>query len=257
MHPVVVRQEVLELASRGVNDCEVARMTGVPRSSVRDIRQRARTPAGSRSLSGAAPCPRCWQPARTIRVAEADYAELLGLYLGDGHIVRSGRTHRLRISLDSKYALIVDEAEALLKRGFPDNRIGRQQMYDGRMTVLSLYSKHLPCLFPQHGPGPKHERDMTLERWQSEIAEHHPWSLLRGLVRSDGCSFVNRTGPYEYLSFHFCNRSDEITRTFESCCAQVGVRYRCNLNRKRMLWEIRINRRESVALMCAHVGIKR
>jgi hypothetical protein len=171
--------------------------------------------------------------------------------------VRSGRSHRLRISLDSKYELIVDEAEALLERRFPDNRVGRQLMYGGRMTVLSLYSKHLLCLFPQHGPGPKHEREMTLERWQSEIVERHPWSLLRGLVRSDGCSFINRTGPYEYLSFHFCNRSHEITRLFESCCVKVGVRYRCNLNRKRMLWEVRIKRRDSVALMCAHVGIKR
>ena len=31
-------------------------------------------------------CPRCWRPMRRLAFSAADYAELLGLYLGDGHI---------------------------------------------------------------------------------------------------------------------------------------------------------------------------
>lgn len=167
------------------------------------------------------------------------------------------RTHRLRIFLDSKYGLILEQSEALLRRSFPDNKVGRQLMYGGTMTILSLYSRHLLCLFPQHGPGYKHEREIRLEPWQVEATQSHPWSLLRGLIRSDGCSFINRTGPYEYLSFYFSNRSKDIARIFEQARRAVGVRFRSNHNDKRQLWEIRINRRESVALICEHVGVKR
>jgi hypothetical protein len=212
---------------------------------------------GPRSLVDGRRCPRCWQAARRCTVSAPDYSELLGLYLGDGHVVLAGRAHRLRLFLDSKYTNIVDEAEALLERCFVDNSIGRQLVHGGTMTVLSVYSRHLPCLFPQHGPGPKHRRPIRLEPWQRTIVSAEPWPLLRGLIRSDGCSFINRTGPYEYLSFHFANRSDGIARIFEEACDQVGVRYRSNLNQKRRIWEIRINRRRSVALMCDHVGVKR
>ncbi len=38
-----------------------------------------------------------------MRFGPAEYAELLGLYLGDGHVVRAGRTHRLRLSLDARH----------------------------------------------------------------------------------------------------------------------------------------------------------
>ena len=75
-------------------------------------------------------------------------------------------------------------------------------MADGGATVvLWVYSRHLSCLFPQHGPGKKHERRIVLEAWQQEIVEAAPWAFLRGCIRSDGCVFVNRTGRYEYLSY--------------------------------------------------------
>ena len=44
--------------------------------------------------------------------AEGDYAELLALYLGDGHISEVGRVYRLRISLDAKYPSIIADARA-------------------------------------------------------------------------------------------------------------------------------------------------
>jgi hypothetical protein len=51
--------------------------------------------------------------------------------------------------------------------------------------------KHWPCLFPQHGPGRKHERPILLEDWQREIVERHPGDFLRGLFHSDGCRTRN------------------------------------------------------------------
>lgn len=185
-----------------------------------------------------------------------DYAELLGLYLGDGHIAHTGRSYRLRLFLDSKYPLVVNESEAILKRCWPENRVYRLIEYQGRMTTLSVYSKHLPCLFPQHGSGMKHERLITLEDWQQRIVDAQPWRALRGLIRSDGCSFVNRTGPYEYLSFHFLNKSYGVVRVFQGACDNVGLQYRLTFDQRREVWVFRINRRASVALLVENVGVK-
>ncbi len=144
-----------------------------------------------------------------------------------------------------------------MRRCFPANSVSGHVRPGHRMVVLSVYSSHLPCVFPQHGEGLKHLRLIQLEDWQTRIADEHPWRVLKGLIRSDGCSFVNRTGRYEYPSYHFANKSDGIARVFEDACLRVGIDYRCNFNVRRGLWEFRINRRASVALLDRHVGVKR
>ena len=53
------------------------------------------------------------------------------------------------------------------------------------------YSNAWPCLFPQHGPGKKHLRRIVLTRWQERSVRRAPELLLRGLIHSDGCRFVN------------------------------------------------------------------
>jgi hypothetical protein len=181
-----------------------------------------------------------------------DYAEILGLYLGDGHILRVGRSHRLRISLDARYPVIVEDAHALLGRVFPRNAVGEAVRDGGSCRVVSVNHRHLPCLFPQHRAGTrKHERPIVLEPWQSAAVNAAPWRFLRGCVRSDGCVFVNRTGRYEYVSYDFSNRSADILDLFAWACGLVGVELR------RYEHRIRIYRRGSVALMLDHVGTKR
>jgi hypothetical protein len=180
----------------------------------------------------------------------ADYAELLGLYLGDGHITALARTERLRIFLDAKHVAIVDETEALLRRCFPRNRVARVHRPGQRMVVLYLYNAHLSCLLPQHGPGKKHERPIVLEPWQDALVAAAPWSLLKGLIRSDGCVFINRTGRYEYLSYCFDNRSADIRDLFVDVCRRVGVACRPAGT------SVRVYQRRSVALLWEHVGDK-
>jgi hypothetical protein len=249
VHPLEIRSNALGLIAKGFNDCEVARRTGIPRSTIRDWRAPAYVP---KTVTHGLRCPRCWQPTyRQIQFTEADYAELLGLYLGDGHIVRAGRTMRLRIFLDSRYPVMISEIRALLARSFPENGIGLIRLDRGSTSVVSLYSCHLSCLFPQHGPGKKHERRVLLEGWQERIVAAEPWPFLRGCIRSDGCVFVNRTGPYSYLSYEFCNYSADIREAFTRACDLVDVRYRVNGRR------IRIYQRPSVNLLAANVGLKR
>jgi hypothetical protein len=179
---------------------------------------------------------------------------LLGLYLGDGSISDHPRTARLRIHLDARYPGIIRDTKALLERSFPKNPVGLVNAEGGTMVYLSLYSSHLECLFPQHGEGKKHERRISLEPWQMRLVEQSPWELLRGFIRSDGCIFVNRTGPYAYLTYDFCNKSRDIVDLFTMACRAVGVDYRATYWQG--IWRVRINRRVSVDLMLAQVGSK-
>ena len=81
MHPPHVKQAALDLIAAGLNDCEVSRRLGVPRRTIMDWR---RPTYQSRNDYAVETCPRCWRAAKPMRFSEQDYAELLGIYLGDG-----------------------------------------------------------------------------------------------------------------------------------------------------------------------------
>ena len=187
---------------------------------------------------------------RPLSFTAGEYAELLGLYLGDGHISLLGRAHRLRISFDARHAQLLADARALLERCLPENRVGVVRADEGATAVLYVYSVHLACLFPQHGPGAKHRRRISLEPWQEEAVRAAPFAFLRGLLHSDGCFFINRTGPYRYLSAEFTNLSRDIQKLFCWACDLVGIDYRINGK------SVRIYRRESVERLVLFVGAK-
>jgi hypothetical protein len=245
----------MALIEQGLNDCEVARRTGIPRTTIRDWRR----PRYVRRTE-CERCWRCWRPTRPLRFIDSDYAELLAMYLGDGCISEGPRAQQLRIALDAKYPQIISATRELLQRCFPDNAVGAVRA-PGCVQVY-VYSSHLGCVIPQQGPGKKHDRSIVLEPWQKRILESEPWPFIRGCIRTDGCVFVNRTDvhqerPNEYLSYDFSNRSHEIVSLFIAACDQVGVTTRPTFNSARRLWQVRIYRRESVASMLEHVGMKR
>jgi hypothetical protein len=163
-------------------------------------------------------CPRCWRPCVPVAFTADDYSELLGLYLGDGHIVAHARAQRLRIFLDARYPEIVDETEALLRRCFPRNRVGRVLAHGGRMVTLWLYHQHLACLLPQHGAGKKHLRRIALEPWQTALIEAAPFAFIRGCIRSDGCVSSTVRGPMST-----CPTSSTTTRPTYSACSSRRV----------------------------------
>lgn len=249
MHSPAVREHALALIRSGLNDCQVARRTGIARTTIRDWRRPRYQPRDSGYQRVI--CPRCWTPSPPMSFEFGDYAELLGLYLGDGYVVHLARTCKFRLFLDSRHAAIVHESRDLLARCFRHNAVGTAFGHEGRMTILSVHSSHMPCIFPQHGPGMKHLRQIVLEDWQDEIIAREPWRFLKGCIRSDGCSFINRTGPYEYLSYQFSNHSSDIIGLFCETCDGVGLEYR------RYARAVRINRRPSVARLKDKIGVKR
>jgi hypothetical protein len=221
---------VLELAASGRSAVAISRDTGIPRSTVRDW------VAGRHPRVGAAPegtCVRCGAPQHRFGELPPEYVYILGLYLGDGCISAHRRdVYRLRVFFDARYPEILAAGEAAMRRVFPMNRVGGHSRSGGyansapRSNVeLAVYSKTLPCLFPQHGPGRKHERPIALEEWQRELVANHPEQLLRGLIHSDGCRFVNTGRGWRHPRYSFSNRSDDIRAIFCHACDLVGVRW--------------------------------
>jgi hypothetical protein len=149
--------EVRRLIATGMNDCAVSRETGIPRTTVRDLRRRPqvlpRYPTGS---------PGCGIAHDFATVPAAPYSYLLGLYLGDGYISRQRRVWRLRVTCDTQYPAIIARCREAIDALMPKQRaavVWRQE----RCVDVSHFSKHWPCLFPQHGRGRKHSRPIRLE----------------------------------------------------------------------------------------------
>ncbi len=183
---------------------------------------------------------------------EAAYAYLLGLYLGDGYIVEQARTTALCIVQDARYTDLIRLAAATLERVRGGQTRAGTVRKTGCVEVCAWW-KHWPCLFPQHGPGKKHERSMALRGWQRDVVRKYPRQVLRGLLHSDGCRTVNRVGGgrYAYPRYLFGNRSEEILRIFEQACDAVGIRHR-----RSRPDTVSIARRADVAALDRFVGPK-
>jgi hypothetical protein len=116
------------------------------------------------------------------------------------------RVFRLRIVLDDHYPGIIRECAEAMREVLPSNRQHVQPKHREHAGEVSTYSKQLICLFPQHGHGRKHDRRIALTAWQQDITARRPDLLLRGLIHSDGCRFINtvRHGEkiYEYPRYN-------------------------------------------------------
>jgi hypothetical protein len=238
---------VLQLIAAGCNDCEIERRTGVPRRTVLDWRH------GRCSLRRSGP-DRCGEEHPLDALPSGAYAYLLGMYLGDGCLSLTRGVWRLRVVLDARYAGIVRECACAMEAVVPTKRAHVMHRRDGACVQVSMWWMHWPCLFPQHGPGRKHERRIQLAPWQTAIVNRHHESLLRGLIHSDGCRFIarQRRGQAVWSStrYVFSNRSEDIKDVFCASCDAIGVRW------TRTRRDVAVARRDSVARLDAFIGPK-
>lgn len=209
MHPPQVRSRALTMLASGLSISAVSRELGVSRWCVRDWSRHGTQP---RRRSGDA-CFRCDDAAPPD---DQGYALLLGYYLGDGCISEAARTCSLRVSCDARYPGVVADVRGALLAVHPTGPVSVVRAPG--VLVVQNWWKHWPCLFPQHGPGLKHTRELTLAGWQRRVVERHPAAFLRGLFHSDGCRVVNSTvrlvagerKRYLYPRWQFTNTSDDI-----------------------------------------------
>ena len=244
------------LIDAGLNNCQISRATAIPLSTVQAWRKRSEAwPEDRRTLGRWAPCPRCDDRS----MDEAGYAYLLGLYLGDGYIVHNRRgVYLLSIFLDKKYPLIVRSAAQAMSKVKGGRTPAAMRPQEGCFQVC-LSWKHWPCLFPQHGPGPKHTRQIQLRDWQQTMVGRQTQELIRGLIHSDGSRFINRvhngrnrSRRYEYPRYLFTNNSSDILGIFSNALDACGISWR------RSRWNaISVARQSEVAKLDAFVGPKR
>lgn len=246
----------LRASDEGMPDAENAALHGVAIKTIRRWRrlyQRRGLPRGQTHL--APPCPRC-DGADLDGIA---YAELLGWYLGDGHISRGRRdVFNLQIINDRRYADDNARLKVLMAAVKPGGRPHTRLVPGAMITTVSW--KHWPCVFPQHGPGRKHERPIVLEPWQRVIVEQWPSAFLRGLFHSDGCRSNNWTRRivggvwkrYDYPRWQFTNHSDDIRTLCTWALDLLDIAWR------QSSWKtISVSRRADVARLDTLIGLKR
>ncbi|KRF34314.1 hypothetical protein [Nocardioides sp. Soil805] len=246
MYDAPARRAALAMVAAGASLSEVSRTTGIHRSTLRAW--------ASTEATVALECFRCSSLHPTDGAA---YAALLGYYLGDGCVSTFRRRTTFRVSCDASLPGIVEDVSGLVGRVRPGGGVFRVRAPG--VVVVSSNWKHWPCLFPQHGPGRKHDRPIVLADWQRDVVTAHPADFLRGLFHSDGCRAHNwatrvvrgEKRRYEYPRWQFTNRSDDIRAL---CCWAldlVEVPWR-----RSGAWVVSVSRREAVARLDELIGPK-
>lgn len=227
-HSQATRDRAFALAASGCSPRQVGEALSLPRRTVAEWL--ARTSRDDPAGGAVSRCGRCGWGAHEFVDLPPSYVHLLGLYLGDGCLSAHRRgVYKLRIYLDAAYPQIIEEAATSIAAVRP--RIVVARLPRTGDVELYAYSKSWPCLFPQHGAGKKHERSIVLEEWQESLVARTPHLLLRGLIQSDGCRFMNTgRGGWSAPRYVFCNFSAEIRDIFIDACRLVGVRWTTSRN---------------------------
>lgn len=147
----------LLLSRLDILDRENAQICGVSVRTVRHWRYGTRRSPAAAGNGRNPLCPRCDRRPLDQRA----YAYLLGLYLGDGHITRGRRdVCALNVKCRDDWPGLIDAAKSAMATVMPASSVFCVQRTG--CTEVKSTSKPWPCLFPQHGPGRKHERTIDL-----------------------------------------------------------------------------------------------
>ena len=255
MYSLDVRLRTLALIDSGSSLRSISMSTGINRTTLREWRDHR-----DRACAPPASCPRCADDP-TLPEPRSDYAYLLGLYLGDGCISVGGNpakgVWKLRVICADAWPGLIQECVRAMRAVRPTSKVMMVQK-QGCQEVLS-YSRHWPCLFPQHQPGKKHLRRIELQPWQQAIVTEFPGEFVRGLFHSDGYRGVNRVRRvladgdhwYEYPRYLFTNESQGILELCGAALDRLGVQWR--FSRPDV---ISVAKKEAVALLDTFVGPK-
>jgi hypothetical protein len=246
-HPRARVEEALRLRSHGLTARVIGERLAVPRGTISSWIN-GHVPAFR--VPGEGQCLTCGDVRHRFGELPDAYVYLLGLYLGDGCIAAHPRgVYRLRVILDSAYPKIIAEASRAMRAVRPISKVGKVKR-PGCVEVSS-YWKGWPCLFPQHGPGRKHRRRIEFHTWQRELASRMPDLLLRGLIHSDGCRFMNTgSGGWRNPRYSFTNLSEDIRSIFTDACDLMDLRW---TSAGRTIY---VSRKADVARMDTFIGPK-
>jgi len=224
MYPIRARAQALTFVEQGHSLNSASKQFGISRAAIREWRE-----SGVQPKHRPAVCFRCEQ---CPGADEAAYSLLLGYYLEDGCISSQRSTFSMRVSCDKTYTGIIADVTSAIKAIHEGGSVCHVRA-PGVIVVQNAWN-HWPCTFPQHGPGRKHERKLTLEAWQRDIVVRFPADFLRGLFHSDGCRVKNRATRivagekkrYDYPRWMFNNNSSDIMRWCQDALDLLGIPWR-------------------------------
>ncbi len=256
--------KILELWEKGHSQTHIEYHLDIPRSTIRDCIKKYGTlknlEANKADAAKSTPAPileRILNP-QNISIQEA-YAYALGIYLGDGYIVRNARIYYLRITLDTRYPQIIEYCKSCIQLLLPDNKVNILYSKRGNWCeVVSTY-KFWPEIFPQHGAGYKHDRSIELADWQRHIINRYPVAFFKGLFHSDGSRFSNVIYSKDYPRYQFTQISNDIRQLFCQTCDILGLHWTEKSRTKngvRQTTDIFISKRKDVEWLDKNVGAK-
>jgi hypothetical protein len=209
---------------RGISMRSISVSTGISRATLRDWREHP-VSANPRAV-----CPRC-APSPVPPEPQADYAYLLGLYLGDGCISLAGARNK-KVWNCASHARMPARPPMRVRAGHECRTAGQQGSYPAadRMHRSDQLFPALAVPVPAARTGPQHLRKIELQPWQRIIVTAHADRFARGLFHSDGYRGINRVRApltdgdhwYEYPRYLFTNESADILRLCGEALDRLG-----------------------------------
>jgi len=159
-----------------------------------------------------------------------DFAEFVGMILGDGHIKDMSyvedekyvTNYILEFTFHQDDKEIINRAIKLFERC-----VGRTPTVshnkNNKGVKVRLYSKDLVDLLKKHGirPGNKTERQVSVPEWVKEDRNFQK-HCLKGLTDTDGTIYVR--GKEKATVVQFKNASEPLLNDFDEMCENLGIR---------------------------------
>ncbi len=219
------KDQVKSLFEDGKNQCEISRITGIPRGTLKCWIKPAYVPKTNKLRNSYRPIIDFESYLNTEEKKKA-YSFILGIYLCDGYISRykTYRAPAIRFFNDSKYPLNTQEWKEKLQILLPENSVNVHKHKQSNCFIVLAYSRKLLDLFPQYGEGKKHDRKLTLAPWQKQILDQYPEEFIRGCIQSDGCIYIQKISDrFSYKRYNFINKSEDIMDFFLYALEKVGI----------------------------------
>jgi hypothetical protein len=216
--------QVKKLFEDGKNQCEISRITGIPRGTLKSWLIPTYKRITDKPRNNYIPITDFDEYLDTPE-KRAAYSFILAVYLCDGVISRfkTFRVPSMRLFNDSKYPKNTSEWAEKLKIIFPENSVNVHKRPRYNCNVVLLYSRKLLDLFPQYGNGRKHTRKLVFADWQKKIVQEFPEEFIRGCIQSDGCIYNQKVNGKVYPRYAFTNMSEDIIDMLLWSLSLVGI----------------------------------
>jgi hypothetical protein len=136
-HSPSVRAQAVALMRQGVPNRTVAERLNVPRGTVGWWRSEDRRARGE-TYEQPTDCPRC----TGREFDQVAYAYLLGLYLGDGHIISKRKQHHLSVFCNAMQTGLISAAEDAMRKVMPLPSV--KQRYKPGCVEVKSYTTSSP-----------------------------------------------------------------------------------------------------------------